>query len=161
MIGKPATRIGIDGPQQGLQGVEHADDQDAGAQGLEQFGSETEPELFTRPGEPQGHQKQGCIAFQRKEIGNALSAHVTISTSGAYLELLDKYRAELPMWLITSEVSVERGGPEAPAISVRHAAGDKCPRCWRFVTNRVPDGDAAGLCTRCADAIGASRVGTA
>jgi isoleucyl-tRNA synthetase len=100
-------------------------------------------------------------ARQRKEIGNALSAHVTISTSGAWLELLDKYRAELPMWLITSEVSVDRGGPEAPAISVRPAAGDKCPRCWRFVTERVADGDAAGLCVRCADAIGASRVGTA
>jgi isoleucyl-tRNA synthetase len=100
-------------------------------------------------------------ARQRKEIGNALSAHVTISTSGAWLALVDKYRAELAMWLITSSVTVERGGPETPAIGVRHADGEKCPRCWRFVTERLQDGDAAGLCVRCADAIGASRVGTA
>ena len=100
-------------------------------------------------------------ARQRKEIGNALSAHVTISAGGPWLALLDKYRSELAMWFITSSVTVDRGGTETPAISVRHADGEKCPRCWRFVTERAPEGDAAaGLCGRCADAIGASRVGT-
>jgi isoleucyl-tRNA synthetase len=101
-------------------------------------------------------------ARQRKEIGNALSAHVTISAGGLWLDLLDRYRSELAMWLITSGVSVDRGGSvDGPAISVRPADGDKCPRCWRFVTELVPDGDAAGLCTRCADAIGGPRAGAA
>jgi len=99
-------------------------------------------------------------ARQRKEIGNALSAHVTISAGAPWTDLLDRYRAELAMLLITSSVTVERGGGETPTIIVKPAEGEKCPRCWRFVTERVPEGDAAaGLCMRCADAIGASRVG--
>ncbi len=95
-------------------------------------------------------------ARQRKEIGNAISAHVSITAGGALADLLDRYRDELAMWLITSGVTVERGAGDAPVISVRHADGEKCPRCWRFVTDLATAGRAAGLCLRCEDAIGGS-----
>ena len=94
------------------------------------------------------------VARQRKEIGNGLSAHVTITAGGAVAGLIDRYRDELAMWLITSDVTVNRGATDVPIIEIRPAAGDKCPRCWRFVTEVAPAGQAAGLCLRCVDAIG-------
>jgi isoleucyl-tRNA synthetase len=102
------------------------------------------------------HQVNAALegARQRKDIGNALSAHVTITANGEVADLLDRHRAELEMWLITSGVTVNRGAADEPAIEVRPAAGEKCPRCWRFVTEMAPTGPAAGLCLRCVDAIG-------
>jgi isoleucyl-tRNA synthetase len=93
-------------------------------------------------------------ARQRKDIGNALSAQVTITASGELADLLERHAADLPMLLITSAVSVRRAGSGELAVEVAPAAGGKCPRCWRFVTDAVPDGDLAGLCGRCVDAVG-------
>ncbi len=93
-------------------------------------------------------------ARQRKEIGNALSAHVTIAAEGALADLLRKYNADLPMLFITSDVQVEPGPAGAPVVTVTPATGEKCPRCWRFVPSLVTQGPAAGACHRCSDAIG-------
>jgi isoleucyl-tRNA synthetase len=92
-------------------------------------------------------------ARQRKEIGSALAAHVRVRAGDAHAALLEQYGADLPMLFITSSATVERGGSNLEA-EVTRAAGDKCPRCWRFVERIVPDGDCAGLCERCADAVG-------
>jgi isoleucyl-tRNA synthetase len=51
-------------------------------------------------------------------------------------------------------VAVERIADGEIAVDVRRASGDKCPRCWRVVTDAIPDGDLAGLCERCADVVG-------
>jgi isoleucyl-tRNA synthetase len=93
-------------------------------------------------------------ARQRKDIGNALSAHVEIVAAGADADLLESCAADLPMLFITSSVGVQRA-PDGPLrVTVAHAPGEKCPRCWRYVAGTVPDGDFAGLCDRCADAVG-------
>ncbi len=91
---------------------------------------------------------------QRKEIGTALAAHVTVTASGAVADLLEQYRADLPMFFITSSVAIVRKAEGEVEVVVLPAAGDKCPRCWRFVTETVPAGDLAGLCDRCVDAVG-------
>jgi isoleucyl-tRNA synthetase len=95
-------------------------------------------------------------ARQQKTIGNALSAHVTIRAADPVYSLLERHRHELPMWFITSGVTVERSAQADVDVAVRAADGDKCPRCWRFVTERATAGPVAGLCFRCVDAIGAS-----
>jgi len=92
-------------------------------------------------------------ARQRKAIGNALSAHVTLRASGDLATLLEAFAGQLPMLLITSGVTVERLAEGDLSVTVARAAGDKCPRCWRYVTELVTDGDLAGLCLRCADAV--------
>ena len=97
-------------------------------------------------------------ARQRKEIGNALGAHVTITAGGSLAELLAQLREELPMWFITSSVSLEPGSGDDVVIHVSAAAGEKCPRCWRFVTEMVTAEPVAGLCLRCVGAIGATRA---
>jgi isoleucyl-tRNA synthetase len=59
------------------------------------------------------------------------------------------------MVFIVSSVAVARGDSAAGVQpSVTRAVGEKCPRCWRFVTEIVADGEMAGLCLRCADAVG-------
>jgi isoleucyl-tRNA synthetase len=92
---------------------------------------------------------------QAKTIGNALGARVTLRAAGADADLLDRYRADLPMLFIVSEVELEpaRAGQTNLEIAVTRAAGDKCPRCWRFVRSISSAPEAEGLCDRCADAL--------
>jgi isoleucyl-tRNA synthetase len=87
-------------------------------------------------------------ARQEKVIGSGLAAHVDISAPPAVADLLEN-RADLPMLFITSSVSVQRTEDTRLSVAVTKAAGEKCPRCWRFV---VPPAQAAqeALCDRCA-----------
>jgi isoleucyl-tRNA synthetase len=39
------------------------------------------------------------------------------------------------------------------AISVSHAPGAKCERCWRYVARMSADPDRPGICDRCVDAL--------
>jgi len=93
-------------------------------------------------------------ARQRKEIGSALAAQITITASGADADLLRARRKDLPMLFIVSAVEVVAQAAGPLTVEVSRAPGEKCPRCWRFVTDRVPEGELAGLCERCADAVG-------
>jgi isoleucyl-tRNA synthetase len=107
-------------------------------------------------------------ARNAKLIGASLTAHVALAASGGTYELLKRHEADLPMLFIVSSVAVERrtpdapGSPERPAgdvhVEVARAAGDKCPRCWRFVSDARPEGDLAGLCARCVAALGGNPV---
>ena len=99
-------------------------------------------------------------ARQQKEIGSALSAHVTIKASADDLAVLEQYRDELPMLFITSATTIERGSGGQTEVIVSRAPGEKCPRCWRVVEQFVSDGDETRLCDRCADAVG-DQVATA
>jgi isoleucyl-tRNA synthetase len=90
-----------------------------------------------------------------KVIGSSLTAQVTLRTPPGMYDLLMRSDRDLPMVFIVSSVTVERGEQDSRIEAiVSRAAGDKCPRCWRFVTETVPDGEMAGLCLRCADAVG-------
>lgn len=94
------------------------------------------------------------VARQAKTIGNSLGARVTLRAGGASGTLLDRYRAELPMLLIVSQVALElTGDNERLAIDVERAEGHKCARCWRVVGEISSGGDTDGLCDRCVTAI--------
>jgi isoleucyl-tRNA synthetase len=97
---------------------------------------------------------------------------VTISASGETLALLRAHEADLPMFFITSAVTIEeretettdrRTGGVATAestvsVAVAPAPGEKCPRCWRIVTETATSGPMAGLCLRCEGALRGDRV---
>ena len=93
-------------------------------------------------------------ARQRKEIGSALAAHVTVRAAGAQASLLARYRDDLPMLFITSGVTLA-DGTDTVEVEVARAVGDKCPRCWRVVAEL----DAAGTCGRCAEAMKVANAG--
>ncbi len=88
-----------------------------------------------------------------KTIGAPLTAHVTLSASGDDWQVLKRAEAELPMVCIVSAVTVGESADGPLTVTVAHASGDKCPRCWRFVPALTTVGDDA-VCDRCADALG-------
>ena len=99
--------------------------------------------LFAIRGEVNGALE---VLRQSKQIGNSLQATVAIATSGDELALLERYRSQLPMLFIVSDVAVTSG---TRAITVDRATGTKCERCWRY----VPAVSSAGTCDRCQDAL--------
>jgi isoleucyl-tRNA synthetase len=103
-------------------------------------------------------------ARQQKTIGNSLAARVELTPSDEEAALLERYRADLPMLFIASQVELRStagrsgGAGEArpTAVAIARADGTKCPRCWRIVPRLVAAGhagDADGLCDRCAEAL--------
>src|SRR5690606_11732910 len=120
------------------------------------------------------------IEEQRKAqaLGNSLEAQVILRASGHYVTLLRAHADQLAPLFIVSDVIV-RGGPALEpfsvvaaaaqavagvpprpadpgtlAIEVVRAPGVKCDRCWRYVSEVVTDGEAAGICRRCEHALG-------
>ena len=97
-------------------------------------------------------------ARQQKTIGSALAASVHLTASGRDADLLERYRDELPMFFITSSVEVTRASEGGLTVEVSRAAGEKCPRCWRYVTDITTEGELPGICGRCVDAMGGQLV---
>jgi isoleucyl-tRNA synthetase len=103
-------------------------------------------------------QVNAALEQKRKDkvIGTALGARVELRASGPVATLLDRYRADLPMLLNVSEVSLEAAPPTAEdvvQVVVQKASGDKCARCWRFVPRLRTEPEWAGICDRCVDAL--------
>jgi len=109
---------------------------------------------------------------QQKTVGTSLEARVELRAWGATATLLERYRDDLPMLLITSEVelstephipsaadmhdtagSVWREADGALEINVSRVDGVKCARCWRYVRSVSSDSTVEGLCVRCVGAL--------
>jgi isoleucyl-tRNA synthetase len=107
----------------------------------------------------------GALELERagKRIGSSLQAHPKIYANGAYAAALDGI--DLAEISITSAATLQAGTAPAGAFTlaevpdvgvvVEPAAGDKCERCWR-VLHDVGRHGPAGICGRCADAVGAT-----
>jgi len=95
------------------------------------------------------------VARQAKTIGNSLGAKVMLRASAVDAALLDRYRDDLPMLFIVSEVLLDTtaAGSAPLEIEVARADGEKCPRCWRFVRAISSAPGTEGLCDRCSEAL--------
>jgi isoleucyl-tRNA synthetase len=93
-------------------------------------------------------------ARQQKSIGTSLQARVSLAASGEQATLLEAHAALLPTLFITSAVEIRRIAQGGLAVTIARAEGEKCPRCWRYVPAAIAEGDLAGLCDRCVDAVG-------
>ena len=92
-----------------------------------------------------------------KTIGSSLEATVTLYCSDEMYDFLNAIPMdELADLMIVSHVDLVkgeggvRGLTEGLGMSVAHAAGNKCLRCWKFDTAVGED----GLCPRCAKVLG-------
>jgi isoleucyl-tRNA synthetase len=92
---------------------------------------------------------------QDKTIGTSLGARVAVRTSGETAALLERYRDDLPMLFIVSDVALESGpgGDDTLEVGVERAEGQKCARCWRVVPQVSSSPGTEGLCDRCLAAI--------
>jgi RNA polymerase-binding transcription factor DksA len=90
-----------------------------------------------------------------KKIGKSVEAALVLSVpEGSELAgILGKFRDQLAELFIVSMVDVHvRADGDSVQIEVRVAEGDRCPRCWRTVTNLV-ETPMETVCDRCADAL--------
>ena len=99
---------------------------------------------------------------KNKEIGSSLQAKVVISATTKDLPLLEQYANQLPMLFIVSEVDVRPAPVDVeahaetkalPRVTIEHATGVKCERCWRYVRTVSSEPVTAGLCERCQEAL--------
>jgi len=91
-----------------------------------------------------------------KVIGNSLGASVTLTATGPIAALLERYREQLPMLFIVSDLTLNLGeaiGADSVRVDVGKARGVKCGRCWRFVPSVRTEPDWSGICDRCVEAL--------
>ncbi len=97
-------------------------------------------------------QKKLEEARREKVIGKALDAKVVFAASGDALGTLRGAEADLAEILIASQVEVREGAGEL-AVSVEHAAGERCVRCWSWTTDRGREAAHPELCAKCTEAV--------
>ncbi len=102
-------------------------------------------------------------ARAEKTLGQSLEAKVILQAPATVRPLLEEYRDQLPSLFIVSQVELadELGdGVEAEQLpglklQVQPAEGEKCERCWNFVTSVGSNSEHPSICARCADALAA------
>jgi isoleucyl-tRNA synthetase len=90
---------------------------------------------------------------KNKQIGSSLQAKVVLSASKEDFALLERYRRDLPMLFIVSDVELRPSPDGALGVTIGRAGGVKCERCWRYVDRVSADPAWAGLCERCQEAL--------
>ncbi len=92
-------------------------------------------------------------ARREKRIGKALEARVTLSD--APIERTDSNSEMLRELLNVSQLDLSSSGKESASleVSVAHADGQKCERCWHWETDVGSNPEHPTLCGRCVDAI--------
>ncbi|MGA1204268.1 MAG: isoleucine--tRNA ligase [Opitutales bacterium] len=91
----------------------------------------------------------------QKKIGKSIEAALTLTLpeTSVLANVLEKYIEQLPELFIVSSVTLERSaGCVEASIEVSVANGERCPRCWRTVTEQV-ETSMGQVCPRCADAL--------
>ena len=101
------------------------------------------------------------LARAEKIIGHSLDARVELAADGDLADLLEQESAQLASLLIVSQVEVTDSlanastGENLPELKIRvsKAAGEKCSRCWNYVTTVGDHDDHPEICHRCLQAI--------
>lgn len=92
-----------------------------------------------------------------KIIGGSLDAKVTLFCDADLLPFVTEIKNLLPTVLIVSQVDVcgegngeFTGDMAGLSVTVEHASGEKCCRCWAYTGDVAAEGEHKGLCARCA-----------
>ena len=95
------------------------------------------------------------VARTAKVIGASLEGAVTVYATGAELEFLKSCEDILATIFIVSSVEIVEGeggehkGDSGIGVTVTHAKGEKCERCWSFSETVGEDAEHPTLCARC------------
>ncbi|MFU0833722.1 MAG: Isoleucine--tRNA ligase [Oscillospiraceae bacterium] len=102
------------------------------------------------------------IARKEKTIGSSLDAAVQLYCTGELYDFVKSVEDELQTVLIVSGVEVLSEGagtftgedlPEL-SVTVQHAHGEKCARCWCYSDTVGSDSEHPDICARCAKVLG-------
>ncbi len=107
-------------------------------------------------------QKALETARTAKLIGGSLDAKVTLHCKGDTLAFAKSVEEILPATLIVSQLAIVEGDGGAftgeiadMSVTVEHACGNKCARCWTFSDTVGKEAGYPELCARCASIVGA------
>lgn len=95
------------------------------------------------------------IARTAKVIGASLESAVTVYATGEQYSFLKSVESILTTVFIVSSVELVEGeggehkGDSGVGVTVKHAEGEKCERCWSYSTTVGADSDHPTLCARC------------
>ena len=95
------------------------------------------------------------VARTAKVIGASLEGAVTVYATGENLEFLKSCENMLATVFIVSSVEIVEGeggehkGDSGIGVTVTHAKGGKCERCWSFSETVGEDSEHPTLCARC------------
>ena len=95
------------------------------------------------------------LARTAKVIGASLEGAVTVFAEGEQYKFLKSVEDILATVLIVSSVELVEGnggehkGDSGVGVTVTHAAGEKCERCWSFSETVGCDAEHPTLCERC------------
>lgn len=96
------------------------------------------------------------LARAQKVIGASLDASVTIFADGETYEFLNSISDILPGVLIVSNLAINKGGEgefkgeQDFTVTVKHAEGKKCARCWAYSNTVGTVSGSEDICERCA-----------
>ena len=100
------------------------------------------------------------IARTAKVIGASLESEVTVFAKGEMYEFLKSAEDMLSTVFIVSKVNLENAeggefkGDTGIGVTVKHAEGEKCERCWTYSETVGESVEHPTLCSRCAAIIG-------
>ena len=95
------------------------------------------------------------ITRTAKVIGASLEGAVTVYAKGEQLEFLKSVEDILSTVFIVSSVDIKEGddgehkGESGVSVTVTHANGEKCERCWSYSESVGNDSKHPTLCERC------------
>ena len=101
------------------------------------------------------------VARKNKVIGSSLDAKVELFCGNKIYGFAKDLADALPALLIVSQVKVTEGGKgeftgdEVPdmSVTVSHAEGKKCARCWIYSDTVGNDPEHPDICARCAEVL--------
>ncbi len=94
-------------------------------------------------------------ARAEKVIGSSLDAEITVYAEGELYDFLSTV-TDLASICIVSKANLVKGnegeykGEQALSVTVRHASGEKCSRCWMYSDTVGTNEEHPCLCARCA-----------
>ena len=93
-----------------------------------------------------------------KVIGASLDAEITVAAEGEMFAFLESIKNLAEIFIVSKANLVQSSegefkGEQPIAVTVRHASGEKCSRCWIYSDTVGSDSEHPAICSRCASVL--------
>lgn len=97
-------------------------------------------------------------ARAEKIIGASLDAEISVYADGEMYDFLNSVEDLASVFIVSKVVLVKGGtgeykGEQNLSVTVKHAEGEKCARCWKYSGDVGVDAEHPTLCARCAEVL--------
>ena len=98
------------------------------------------------------------IARTEKVIGASLDAEISVYADGEMYDFLNSIEDLASVFIVSKATLIKDGegafkGEQPISVTVKHAEGEKCARCWKYSGDVGNDVEHPCLCLRCASVL--------